>query len=1077
MSGLRLFTSNRLEILADAMAEVLRTPLSSPLAPEILLVQSKGMERWISLHLAERYGIWANCGFPFPNRFIHDVFRKVLEDVPERSPFDLDVMTWRIMKSLPSLMEQEGFEQIRSYLESGQEELKRYQLSEKLADLFDQYLLFRPEMIFRWEEGKDTSWQAALWRELVKGHGEVHRAALARMFFNRLEAASDRFTDLPGRISVFGISALPRLHLQVLAALSKVTQVYLFLMNPCGEYWGDIVSDREMKRRSGGRPSSAEALHLEKGNSLLASHGALGRDFFDMIHEFPCEEYPMFDDPGEKNMLRCIQSDILNLCEKSGRRIPPDDRSIRFHSCHNPMREVEVLRDQLLLMFEEDPHLKPTDILVMTPDIETYAPYIQAVLDLPHEDPRRIPFSIADRSVKKESGIGGTLLAVLDFYGSRFGASQVLSLLESEAIRRRFSILEEEVPLLISWVRETCIRWGVDSQSRQQVDLPPFHQNTWRAGLDRLWLGYAMPGKDEKMFEGVLPHDAVEGSQSLVLGKFTLFLEKLFASVGEMGRPRALEEWSHFLLALLDELFLPDEASERETQVIRETLGDWARLQRAAEFSEQVGVRIIRSYVEQILDRKGFGLGFMTGGVTFCAMLPMRSIPFKVICLIGMNSDAYPRQSKSLNFDLVASHPRRGDRSRKHDDRYLFLEAILSAREKLYVSYTGQSTRDNSSVPPSVLVTELMDYLEENFEIHPPDLLVSRHRLQAFSPRYFSGDSKLFSYSRENCDAARMLLEKDKAYAPFVSGKLSDPDESWRKVRIEDLCLFFTKPAKFLLAKRFGIDLENEWGVVEDREPFHMEGLQRYELEQRMLTRSLSGKSLRDYMGPAKASGRLPPGVVGDCLYEDLSRGVDWFVHAFSPFLAGKPLDPLEVDLDVEAFKVEGRIENIYAERAIRYRYATVKAKDLIRAWIYHVALNCAGPEEYPRTTMVVGLSEKGGERIYSACHYKSLEDGEKLLSQLLEIYWKGLVTPLPFFPGISWEYAKRTIKKGGSREDALRYARNSWQGNDYTGGEGQEEYNRICFRAREPLDAEFQRISEAFFVPLIEHMEEGVDA
>jgi exodeoxyribonuclease V gamma subunit len=254
-----------------------------------------------------------------------------------------------------------------------------------------------------------------------------------------------------------------------------------------------------------------------------------------------------------------------------------------------------------------------------------------------------------------------------------------------------------------------------------------------------------------------------------------------------------------------------------------------------------------------------------------------------------------------------------------------------------------------------------------------------------------------------------------------------------------------------------------------------MEGLQRYELEQRMLKRSLSGKSLRDYLEPVRASGQLPPGMVGDCLYEDLSRGVERFVQAFSPFLTGKPLDPLEVDLDMGLFKVEGRIENIYTERAIRYRYTTLKAKDLIRAWIYHVALNCAGPEEYPRTTMVVGISEKGGERIWSACHYKSLENGEELLTQILQTYWRGLMMPLPFFPEISWKYAERTMKQGGSPEDALRYARSSWQGNEYSRGAGQEEYNRLCFRGRDPLDAEFQRISEAFFGPLIEHMEEAL--
>ncbi len=435
MPNFKLFTSNRLEILAEALAEVLRRPLSSPLEPEIIVIQSLGMERWLSMELARHHGICANSVFPFPNTFVHQVFKHVLPDISERSPYDPGVMTWKIMRHLPPLLKRPEFESLRIYLEEGGD-LKQFQLSERIADLFDQYLLFRPDMIFQWERGGGRHWQATIWRDLVKGHEGGHRAALAKDFFERMQKFPTELEGLPERVSVFGISALTPMHLQVLAGISRVTQVNLFLMNPCSEYWGDILSDREIKRTRAleGKEGEKtdESLHMEKGNSLLASMGTLGRDFFDMLNEVGCEEYHSFEEPGEKTLLTSLQTDILNLEERglNGKKVVSSkDRSIQIHSCHSPMREIEVLKDQLLHMFEEDPDLKPTDILVMTPDIETYTPYIQAVFDTSHEDAKWIPFSIADRGFRNESEIIEPFLAILDLWQGRFGVSQVLSVL------------------------------------------------------------------------------------------------------------------------------------------------------------------------------------------------------------------------------------------------------------------------------------------------------------------------------------------------------------------------------------------------------------------------------------------------------------------------------------------------------------------------------------------------------------------------------------------------------------------------------------------------------------------------
>jgi exodeoxyribonuclease V gamma subunit len=297
------------------------------------------------------------------------------------------------------------------------------------------------------------------------------------------------------------------------------------------------------------------------------------------------------------------------------------------------MREVEVLQDVLLSLFAGDPALLPKDILVMTPDIETYAPFIQAVFSLPPGDPRFIPFSVADRGVRKESQMLDAFLSLLDLPGSRFGATQVLDILESRAVRSKFSLAEADLELVERWVGETRIRWGIDGESRKELGLPEFSENTWRAGLERMLLGYALPGRDE-LFGEILPYDRIEGGEAEVLGNFLGFMEKLFASSGELAQARTLEDWSGFLLRLFETFFLPDAETEREARVIRRVLNDLAGKQALAGFDEKVELAVIQSYLRGCLETEGFGFGFLTGGLTFCAMLPMRSIPFKVILML-----------------------------------------------------------------------------------------------------------------------------------------------------------------------------------------------------------------------------------------------------------------------------------------------------------------------------------------------------------------------------------------------------------------------------------------------------------
>ncbi|MBW2409297.1 MAG: exodeoxyribonuclease V subunit gamma, partial [Deltaproteobacteria bacterium] len=600
MSRLKIFTSNRLEVLSQQLANTVREPVLAPLEPEVIIVQSRGMERWISMELAAHNGVSANCKFPFPNVFLEDVFKRIIPNLPEESVFEPGVLTFRIIKILPRLLSRPEFKNLKTYLSDDTNKLKLYQLSSKIADVFDQYLVFRPEMIFDWEAGKggdrdENRWQAYLWRELTRGAGMPHRARLRKDLFDGIANRSISTDDLPPRVSVFGISYLPPFHLQVFAAISRLIQVNLFILNPCKEYWFDIASDREIRKiekHYATKKMAAENLHLERGNRLLASMGNLGRDFMSLLAEFNSDVYEQFEDLACDTMLACVQSDILSLWEREGtgdvkqvkgenRKATPlsqplteSDNSIQFHACHSPLREMEVLYDNLLAIFEEDPTLFPRDIIVMTPDIELYAPYVHIVFGTPEDAALMIPYSIADQSIKKESRLAAGFLSLLDLKASRFGAAQILNLLELPGVKEKFGLTGSDVHRVEGWIRDTNIRWGIDAASRRQLGLPGFSQNTWSAGINRLLLGYAMAGNDRELFNGILPYDNLEGAGVQALGKFLEFLDQILLLRKKFEKPRSLNKWNSILLSALDQLFRQDDENEPEIQFLRRAIDD-----------------------------------------------------------------------------------------------------------------------------------------------------------------------------------------------------------------------------------------------------------------------------------------------------------------------------------------------------------------------------------------------------------------------------------------------------------------------------------------------------------------------
>jgi len=1063
MSDLKIFTGNNLETLAGKLTAVLSHPPTDALEAEIIVVHSPGMERWVSMELARRLGVCANCSFPFPNSFVQGLFSRVLPGLTEqeKSFFDPRVLTWKIMQLLPGLLERPSFAALRAYLEEERLGLKSLQLAERIARVFDQYQVYRPEMILQWEKGRpgrtgpEQQWQFELWQEITRTRAGIDRTSLREKFFQWVENPGEEIKNLPSRVNVFGISSLPQFYLQIFAALARLIEVNLFLMKP------------SLKLNS-----SAAELAGSKGNSLLEYMGTMGREFFALSRELTDKAEELFHDPGESTLLSCLQSDILHNRSRDGvcftrKAVDSRDHSLQVHVCHSALREIEVLRDSLMAMFDNDPGLCPRDILVMTPQIESYAPYIQAVFDAP--EPERIPYSIADRSPRSCSPLVDAFLGMLELDGSRFGARQVLGLLETGEVMRKFSLTAADLELVRQWVEQTRIKWGIDARHRAALGLPGFEENTWRAGLDRLLLGCAMAGGGERMFQGILPYDDLEGAQTGVLGRLLEFVNRLVGQVGELGKPRSLSDWTACLAAMLERFFEPDEETEGELQGIREVLSQLTAKGELAGFSEKVGLEVVKYWLRDRLEEKISASGFITGGVTFCSMVPMRSIGFKVICLVGINDESFPRQGESAGFDLMLSRPREGDPSRRNEDRYLFLEALLAAREKLHISYVGSSDQDNSSIPPSVVVSELLDCLERGFT-HPQkkilEHVITRHRLQAFHPDYFRSRSGLFSYSEQNCRACAQALEPRKRGEPFLVSTLPAPPEEWKTVGIRDLCSFFTNPAKFFLNKRLGIYLEEGEKVPGDSEAFNLVQLEKYSLKEELARKGLEGRDPGDFYDCVRAAGRLPHGAVGRYFYELTGDEVEKFIEAVRAYISSEPLDPLEVDLELNGYRITGRLDQIHGQALLRFRPGKVKPKDRLQTWLHHLILNAEQPEGYPLTSVFLGSDKQ--------CRYSPAEDSRKELARLVRYYWEGLSRLWKFFPESSWSFAKAVLEEEKPEPLALYNAHGQWKGSEHNRGEIEDPYLELCFaRAEPPLNEEFQQAALEVYRPLIDHREE----
>lgn len=1013
----RLYHGNDLSLLAGLLSDTLRKDVDPAdiLVPETILIPQPAMKRWLQMVLAEQHGIAANLRFLTPGEFVKEVLAANELESPGNI-FAADVLRWHLFSVLSDKKQWQhpALQAIAPYLRGYQSELKAWSLANECAAAFEKYQAWRRDWCLAWDQGASPlDWQAHLWREVTRG--KTHRGqAIARYLDAHESHEKPAPRGLPKRLFAFACLNVSPDVLRIIATAAKAGPLHFYLPSPSRKYWGDVSSLRERLK------NSRDDIFEQEDNPLLQAWGRAGRDFIATLFSSNTVELrgdvDAYVPNGGKRLLARVKNDLLERQKPSVSSSGFDigDTSLQIHSCHTRLREVQVLHDQLHRLFLEDPELQARDIAIMAPDIDAYAPFIESVFGAARHSPRFIPYRLSDRKWQQSSPLSELFLRLLALPTLALTSNEVLDILMTPALMKTLDVDEDCRRWWPFWIEQAGARWGLNAAHRQQQGVPAEHLTTWAFALDRLLLGYAK-GDDETM-RGVAPVIEVEGQSLGTLDKLIRGLRLLARYNDYFRQAHDAEQWAAGCGELLSVLGASAQTGSNEAAALqrcREAVADLLDQCRKTETDRQMSPEIIRDYFRKALEDSDASQNFLSGGATVCRMVPMRQIPFKVICLLGMNEGEMPRTeppgfiqrlSEEIKSPLTRRH---GDRSLRDDDRFLFLQLLTAAETTFYLSYCGKHPRDDTEQAPSSLVSELLDCLAA---MHPSqekfrEKFVLQHPLQVFS-----GDEK-DDPRRLRFDPAWQALpetatEHDSRFltSPLTetSGEPSTLVVQWLEVK-----RFFKHPSKYFLQERLGLQLSVREDKLDEHEPFGKPaGLERYRLRHAVFDALIAGEHLPvdgDLLSDLQSRALLPSGFSALPVFYETLREVKQQAVRFKAWRAGQPESRMPFELRLGRFVVQGSLEGVHEAGVARIVLGEMHGRHHCAHGLDALLLSAM---DEGKTLVEFAEIEKDqpAQRIRPTHDHAA---AKKQLSDMLELFSAGREQPLPFYPDTAFRYVE----------------------------------------------------------------------
>jgi len=1093
--GIDLHRCDRPETLAHEFASLLRADPGDVFSPEVVVVPARGVERWLAQQLSHSLGsmvgddgVCAGLQIMAPQSLISLLLGRDRND-----PWQPDLLVWPTLEAIDDLAGSSHFDALTHHLGTGPEitdnpraewerkarQSRRYAVARRIAGLFASYSRERPQLLADWEAGSatdgqgkplpaDFAWQPILWRrtvELVLGRGEVtesvidrHRRVLSELSSGAIEL------NLPQRLSFFGYTRLAASELELLFALGTCREVHLWLPHPSPQLWTDLEGESSLGARADDH-SAQTAKH-----PLIAT---LGRDIRELqevltagdltVHE------PSTSATSGTHRLGLLQADVrANRVPNGIRTTTADDFSIQVHACHGRARQVEVLREVLTwLLAEGEGGLQPRDILVMCPDIEQFAPLIQATFGLSlipapgkravmHHPGQQLRVQLADRALGATNPLIDLAHRVVRLVAGRMTVSEVLDLASHEAVRARFGFDEDSLARVDRWVTGSGVRWGYDAGHRREYGLGDIDANTWTRGMDRIALGVAVASDTDCPSAARVPIDDIGSRDIDVVGRFLELVERLKVAADTVrgrnqpdgrltGGTLSASEWMRWMRDTIDAL--ADTPRDQRWQFVQLTR-DLAAIGETAGDQTTLRLNDIRVLLEQRWGARPSRANFRTGAVTVCTMVPMRSVPHKAVVVLGVDDGVYPRSPVVDGDDVLARSPMVGERDARSEDRQLLLDAVMAASERFVAIYSGFDERNGSRRPPAVPMQELIAAAAGTATAPGDDApavdggpaepgFVRYHPLQAFDEWNFRPDGPLpgGTFDKASLEGA-MALRAFRANPPNPRVLLNEPLQvrPVTALTVDELVAFFQNPAREFLRNRLEVTVPREVDEVNDSLPIVIGGLEKWEIGERVLQQVLDGAALEDALNREVVRGSLPPGSLGQLVRSEIATSVASIVSDRGDGEA-RSVD-IRLDLapvqDSGSVRVTGLIRGIVGDSLWVHTYSTISAKHIVAAWVRLLALAVAEPD---RVQLAQLSGKKGGQRLRSPGPVLA----EALLQDLVQVRQSGMRFPMGVPPKTASGFARafgpaQPASQTIALQRALDGVRPTWEGDRFAG-------------------------------------------
>jgi exodeoxyribonuclease V gamma subunit len=1108
---LTIYRGNRAEHLAELLAAQLRLTPPPPLETVRVVVNTWPTSRWLGEQLATHLGgVVANVRFPFPASTLRQLVDLVLEEaagsqeapgaLPRggQDPWRADQLVWAVLEQWPALASDAVAAPLNRWLgdrDLGQRlDLASWQLARSIADAFDDYALYRPEMLLAWEQGQDIdgrrrplsashSWQPHLYRLLRRKLARQPFALRALAAIERLRQAPSaalraRLAPFAGGLRLFGLSSLAPVQVQLLQALSAVLPVDLFLLTPCQDLWQRCVDRRQQLTDALALKEPLDLDWLLQAPGLEARFGRLGAEFQQLLEgtgeallgrqrELDLFFLPVTaqaqDDAAPAAaplLLLQLQQQLADAANPSPLVRSPLDTSLEFHGCPGPLRQVQIVRDRLLQLLAADPGLEPRDILVMTPAVDGFAPLLASVFGDREATGVDLPWRLTDRSQQSEAGIARTLLGLLRVAGDRLTATALEGLLEAQPLQGRFGLTAPELTELNQLLQRSGFRWGLDGNERGG---DPTHSLAWV--IDRLLLALVLPETPGLAPGGVAP--AASGADLERTGRWLHLLTRLRHWLGQLRQSGTSAVWADRLQELLLDLFGDGGAAAWELPVLQAAINAW---QEAAGKANPLVLEaaVVAALLDEQLAIDSGRFGHRSGTLTISALEPMRAIPHRVIVLMGLDADLFPRQRNRPAFHLMEQQRLLGDPHPADQDRYVLLEALLSARDHLLITWSCRDDRKGEERPPSAPVRQWLQWLQEQLGAQATGLEIV-HAASPLDRRNFLPQGDLPSAS---CDrrllAARQLLEQQPPPSqPWAAGPMPETPpqaaaaQQGPQERFEALRQWLMAPQKSWL-RELGLR-PGEWArPIEDLEPLTLPERARVALLRQGLAAAgpMAGPgTTQDWLLWCRGTGQLPPHGGGALEARTLQRRWQTLLDARAAF--GPPhCEPL-------AWGGWQAAPHWQGDTVVVWHPAKATTAQFVDLWLQLVlAAACATS---PRQGVLIARDSHDGFAAVLTLRPLDVEAARQELERLAALAQRGIQVCWPVPPDSGWAWLSHEQTKAGSGEAK---AAEVWEGNIRRRGERLTEEMVVCFGADLPagrlIDGAFGPLATELYGPIL---------